>query len=133
MELYNLKTEKILSLQGHTKAVAGVAFSPDNKTLASTGGDYQVKIWDLASGKEVRSFDNSPFDHTLYFSFTEDEKWLVSASTEMKATNYVNGNIICWDTSNWQKKRTIPYNKLRIAGAIVAHYYNPIFAMNSTW
>lgn len=131
VELYNLKTGQKMSLQGHAKNITGVAFSPDNKMLASTGADSQVKIWDLATGKEVRSFDNSPFGYSLYFSFTDDGKWLLSASAEMKgAGNLTNGNIIVWDTTNWRKTRTIPYNKLRIGGAI-AVYYNPNFALNT--
>src|SRR5262249_42897722 len=38
----------------HGYTVAGVAFSPDRKTLASAGQDNTIRLWDLATGKQVR-------------------------------------------------------------------------------
>jgi WD40 repeat protein len=39
------------TLQGHPAAVFALAFSPDGLTLASGGGD--VRLWEVASGKEL--------------------------------------------------------------------------------
>src|SRR5437016_6203222 len=43
------KPELILQT-GHTKSANAVAFSPDNRWLASGGKDNVIKIWDLATG-----------------------------------------------------------------------------------
>jgi WD40 repeat protein len=39
------------TLQGHKDVVLSVAFSPDSKTLASSGQDKTIKLWDVATGK----------------------------------------------------------------------------------
>src|SRR6478672_3289798 len=42
----SIKPELILQT-GHTKSINAVAFSPDNRWLASGGSDDVIKIWDL--------------------------------------------------------------------------------------
>jgi WD40 repeat protein len=42
---------------GHTAAVTGVAFSPDDRTLYTASGDRSVLVWDLAGDRRLsRSF-----------------------------------------------------------------------------
>ncbi|HMH45707.1 MAG TPA: WD40 repeat domain-containing protein, partial [Pyrinomonadaceae bacterium] len=48
------KPELILQ-SGHTKSANAVAFSPDNRWLASGGKDNVIKIWDLANGNVLRT------------------------------------------------------------------------------
>jgi hypothetical protein len=42
---------------GHTGAVAGVAITPDGKTLVSIGNENAVRVWDIAAGKLVKSLE----------------------------------------------------------------------------
>jgi WD40 repeat protein/uncharacterized caspase-like protein len=48
------KPELVLQI-GHTKSANAVAFSPDNRWLASGGKDDLIKIWDLANGSVLRT------------------------------------------------------------------------------
>ena len=52
--------KKTMTFKGHTALVVGLAFSPDCKTMASTGDDYTVKIWDVATGKNLATFKDVP-------------------------------------------------------------------------
>jgi WD40 repeat protein len=47
--LYTPELEDIGLLIGHTKAVYGMAFSPDNTQLVSVSHDHTVRVWDLAT------------------------------------------------------------------------------------
>lgn len=44
------------SLRGHTREVSCVEFSTDGRTLASSGDDGTLRLWDVATGAERRQF-----------------------------------------------------------------------------
>ena len=41
--------------QGHTHHVLGLAWHANGRRIATAGGDNEVKIWDLATGKQTRA------------------------------------------------------------------------------
>ena len=51
---------QVCTLAGHSGIVLAVAFSP-NGTRVCGSGDRLVKIWDAATGAEVRSFVGERF------------------------------------------------------------------------
>ena len=50
---------ELRSLQGHTlidNSITGLAFTPDGKHILSCALDSTVRLWDVATGAEVRQF-----------------------------------------------------------------------------
>ena len=54
VKIWDVAAGRLLrTLEGHTKIVWGVAYSPDGRRLASASFDHKVKIWDPTTGQEA--------------------------------------------------------------------------------
>ncbi len=78
-------------LKGHTDTVYSVAFCPDSRSLASGSRDGRIKLWDVASGREVPTgyMDNTLFGFVpsvLSVVFSPDGRWLASGSQDGTTT-----------------------------------------------
>jgi len=78
-------------LAGHAEAVHSVAFSPDGKTLASGSSDDTVRLWDVATGRQI----GRPLTGHSYWvnsvTFSPDGKTLASGSLD--------GTVRLWDVA----------------------------------
>src|SRR5205085_1979913 len=66
---------------GHSKGVNCSAFGPDGSWLASGGSDNAIKIWQVASGRELRALTG----HTNYvksLAASRNGRWLASGSSD---------------------------------------------------
>jgi hypothetical protein len=71
--------EKVLT--GHKDAILDLAFSPNGKLLATAGYDRLIKVWDVASGKELRTLKDHS-DAVYGVSFSPDSLLLASGSAD---------------------------------------------------
>jgi WD40 repeat protein len=58
-----------------------VAFSPDGERLATVGEKNTVKIWDVASAKELHALEGHNGD-VYTVAFSPDGRWLASAGED---------------------------------------------------
>lgn len=65
----------------HSDTVLGLDFSRDGKQLASCAADKFVKVWTVADGKQVRSYEGHTH-HVLDVSWRADGTRLVSAGAD---------------------------------------------------
>ncbi|MHC5613140.1 MAG: protein kinase domain-containing protein [Nostoc sp.] len=69
------------TLEGHENSVLSVAISPDGKTIASSGDERTIKLWNLATGKQISSL-NGYSQQVNVVVISPDGKTLVSGSND---------------------------------------------------
>ncbi len=65
--------------RGHELAVVSVAVSPDSNFVATGSKDKSIKLWEINTGREIRSFLGHEMTVTS-ISFSADGKFLLSGS-----------------------------------------------------
>jgi WD40 repeat protein len=68
----------IATLTGHTGLVTSVAFSPDSKTLASGSDDHTVRLWDMATRRQIGNPHTGHNQPVFSVAFSPDGKILAS-------------------------------------------------------
>lgn len=91
--------------QAHSDTVLGVEFSRDGKRLASGAADKFVKIFEVETGKHVRSFEGHTH-HVLDVTWKADGATLASAGAD--------NAIKVWNVKTGEQRRTISNYKKQV-------------------
>jgi WD40 repeat protein len=98
--LYDIGSgREIAAFSGHKEEIPNLAFSPDGKTLATCGYDKTLRLWDVATGKELRSMSGTPLHYFEFAEFTPDGSRIVSCGTEGAGTNFATR---AWTVRVWE-------------------------------
>jgi RNA polymerase sigma factor (sigma-70 family) len=124
--LWDRATEKVKArLHGHKEPISGVAFSPDGRLLASgslnmTKQVGEVKVWDVASGKERAAFKLGEAGGAVWsIAFSPDGK-LLAASGDLGRVpgpddeDRTFGVVTVWELATSKEKATFKEDVLMI-------------------
>jgi RNA polymerase sigma factor (sigma-70 family) len=114
----------------HGDAVFFAAYTPDGRALLTAGKDHTVRLWDLATGKEIRRFDWGPAAPDRKAASSEDgtiaqleqatlDDWAlgdqVALSSDGKLVAASRGGAVgLWETATGTRQRLIPTDQKRL-------------------
>ncbi|MDR1635708.1 MAG: caspase family protein [Treponema sp.] len=81
---------------GHVSGIKSAVFSPDGKTIVSGGADHAVKLWDIATSRELFTARHS--NSVKSVAFSPDGKTILSASADY--------SLKLWDAATGREIRT---------------------------
>ena len=94
---YATEKPEVFVQLGHSSYVFAVAFSPDGRYAMSGSGDNTLKLWDVSTGREVRTFrGHSNYVNSLAFS--PDGRYALSGSGDQ--------TIKLWEVATGREIRT---------------------------
>ena len=95
----HVSDQSLMSFIAHQGGVGSVALSPDGKRLVTGGDDKTIKIWDIATGKELITLPGAHREYITCVALSPDGKQIVSS-------DYL-GEIKVWDAANLDKAMTL--------------------------
>lgn len=100
LKIWNVSDRRLaLDLpEAHSDTIFGLEFSPDGKYLASCGADKFVRVFEVATGQQVRSFEGHTH-HVLDVAWRADGKVLASCGADSA--------LKLWDFETGEQQRTI--------------------------
>jgi WD40 repeat protein len=90
--IFDLATRKKIHNLKHPGPVNGLAFTPDNRFLATGCMDSRIRIFDVKTGEREAMFKAHDGDSVDDLQFTSDGKLLASSGND--------GTIRLWDVSD---------------------------------
>src|SRR5262249_46769501 len=89
-------------LRGHTETVYAIGFTPDGKQVITGSFDHTLKLWDAATGAEIRSFAGPAGHQNLVLSLS------ISPDGQTLASGGADNTVKLWDIPSVSSLRRFP-------------------------
>lgn len=103
---------QVLALLGHTDRVRSLSFSPDGHRIATGSYDKTARIWDVATGRQLRLLRGHT-DRVTSVAFSPDGLHVVTASGDHTAR--------IWDAHTGRELMVLSGHRDRVSAAAFAH------------
>ncbi len=109
LKLWDFTTGKMLfDLKGHNSLIFAVAFSPDGKMLASTAQrtsndsnvTAEIKLWDVATGRELATFGPTDGGGLNSIAFSPDGRLLAGGGRRAGNDEVPIGKVLLWNVAD---------------------------------
>ncbi|WP_238178367.1 WD40 repeat domain-containing serine/threonine-protein kinase [Calothrix sp. 336/3] len=117
--LQEYRDRPILSLIGHNWAVLSVAFSPNQKILATGSEDNTIKLWNLNDGEIIATLTGHSWS-VFSLAFSDDGKILISGSQDT--------TIKLWNVDTLQEITTCIGHTDTVSSIVVHPVANMVFS-----
>jgi WD40 repeat protein len=123
LQLVVAQKPELVAQTSHYGKVGSVAFSPDSKVLATGSEDGKIKLWDVASGRELRTLTVCEASSSVVLAFSPDGHTLASGSpkNEVKLWDITSGRGLQAYTGHTDAVRAIAFSR---DGALLASASN---------
>ena len=105
IKIWNLRSDTVIILKGHTGVIHSIAFSPDGRLLAS-GDENSIKLWNIHRQQNIATLKHIPgagwgASSVQAVTFSPDGKYLASAG-------YL--GVKLWNISNYKEIATLQHD-----------------------
>lgn len=128
------------TLHGHDYQVYAVTYSPDGSILASGSYDNTVKLWDVSTGKEIRTLGKNEADYykaVQYISFSPDGKLLAALLEDdtIRLWNIASGQEvdILENNEDFYSLKFSPDGRLAVAGGNKIIFWDTSSGKAESW
>ena len=103
---------RLVVQMGHSSSIELVTFTPDGRTLISQENDSTVKLWDVVTGREVRTLRKSVASYEPVVALAPDGRVLASVDQS--------GTVKLWDVATGREVRTLRGHEHRVESGAFA-------------